>query len=96
MFQRCSSPVEPSDIVLEVMQDETAGQTTEAPSNEGIECANSISVDVSWIKLRDQRWFCGWLWAATLSSLETQSSPTVAVLNESKSVTVNELACNFL
>jgi hypothetical protein len=88
MPQSSNSVVEPSDILLEVVQD---GETTALNV-----CARSIGINISWIKLRDERWFCGWLWGlqSTPSTLTLQSSSTVAVSTASKPVTVSELGCN--
>jgi hypothetical protein len=65
-----------------------------AHSTHGCKCA--VTPNFSWIKLREQRWFCGWIWGVDAEySAQSQSSPINAVSTSSKPVTVNELACNF-
>ncbi len=88
--------LEPSDVVLEVADCDTPGQTaSHALTRQGSDCTSSACVDVSWIKLREQRWFCGWNW--TVESLSSQSSSTKNVVTgtANKPVSVNDLAGNF-
>jgi hypothetical protein len=75
--------LEPSDIALEVADCDTPEQNaSHALTRQGSGCRASIGVDVSWIKLREQRWFCGWNWAVVAGTA-------------SKPVSVNDLAGTF-
>jgi hypothetical protein len=83
---------QPSDILLEIPQEINDAHLSSDLCNR----TRSVSVDVSWIRLRDQRFFCGWIWGAGVSSsLQSHTSSTKAVRAANQPVTVNDLAGNF-
>jgi hypothetical protein len=90
---------QPSIFLLEIPE-----QFNDSISLDDGVCKRSVSVDISWIRLRDQRLFCGWMWGAD-SSPATQSHAPLPLANTVRTanqpVTVNDLAgnvatrCNF-
>jgi hypothetical protein len=89
--------VDTADILLEVDCDTPRQTASHVLSSEGNDCRRSIIIDVSWIRLRDQRWFCGWIWSvdAASSSMLSQTSSTSTALAASKPVSVSDLAGEF-
>lgn len=94
-LQHCHSnaaALEPSDILLEIPQDINDAHLSSDLCNH----TRSVTVDASWIRLRDQSFFCGWIWGAgASSSLQSLTSLTKAVRAANQPVTVNDLAGNF-
>jgi hypothetical protein len=94
----CSATLSLSDILLEVSSDgDTQAQLQVAnhAHSDGSFPKSAGIANFSWIKLRDQKWFCGWIWGADSerSVLSHGSLPSTGITS-SKPVTVNELACN--
>jgi hypothetical protein len=89
--------VDTADILLEVDCDTPRQTASHVISREGNDRSRSIIIDVSWIRLRDQRWFCGWIWSAdaALSSTQSQTSSISAALAANKPVSVSDLAGEF-
>jgi hypothetical protein len=59
-------------------------------------CKSAANPNFSWIKLREQKWFCGWIWGVDTERFNNlQSYSTSSVIVSSKPVTVNELACKL-
>ncbi len=84
--------LQPSDIFLHVDDGDTPCETaSHVLSRQG-----SDSIDVSWIRPRDQRWFCGWIWGVDAASLPSPShnfgSSVDAGVAARKPVSVNDLA----